>query len=199
MVNESTPEQRRYWLQRTAFTVEGGLLVAAVFLGWLLDCWTPEPWEHAGRNALIGLVATVPFVILLPLWTWLPQLKRIDEMLDEQIIPIFKPCTLFDFAWISLLAGLGEEAFFRVVLQGGLEQVVGGIAALLLASVVFGLAHLLSPAYAVITGIMGLYLGTIYLFTDSLLAVAITHGLYDFIALVYLVRIQPSKSDSPAA
>ena len=56
------------------------------------------------------------------------------------------------------------------------------------ASLLFGLAHLLTTSYAVVTALAGLYLGGLFLATDNLLAPIVTHAVYDFLALVYLVR-----------
>ena len=60
--------------------------------------------------------------------------------------------------------------------------------ALLLTSVVFGLGHLITPAYALLAGLLGFYLGTLALVYDNLLLVMTVHGLYDFLALIYLTK-----------
>jgi membrane protease YdiL (CAAX protease family) len=54
--------------------------------------------------------------------------------------------------------------------------------------VIFGLMHYLSPTYAIYAGLTGLYLGVIYQVSGNLFIVMIIHALYDFIALVYVVR-----------
>ena len=59
---------------------------------------------------------------------------------------------------------------------------------LVAASFVFGCFHPLSATYAVLAALIGLYLGLLLIFTGNLLAPALAHGLYDFIALVCLVR-----------
>ena len=43
----------------------------------------------------------------------------------------------------------------------------------------------------VIVTILGLYLGTVWILGGNLLTVMITHALYDFAALAYLLRIRP--------
>jgi membrane protease YdiL (CAAX protease family) len=45
-----------------------------------------------------------------------------------------------------------------------------------------------TPAYVVLAAVAGLYFGVLYLLSENLLVVAIPHGLYDFVALAYLVR-----------
>ena len=58
----------------------------------------------------------------------------------------------------------------------------------MIASVIFGLAHYLSPTYAIYAGLVGLYLGIIFQASENLYIVMAIHALYDFIALVYLVK-----------
>jgi uncharacterized protein len=109
---------------------------------------------------------------------------------------------------ISLSAGVGEEMLFRGVLQASLSAWLGVAWGLGLASVLFGLLHPISIAYMVITGILGLYLGAVYaglvgmrvgpnwigIEGGNLLTVMVTHALYDFGALGYLLRIRPRKA-----
>ena len=48
---------------------------------------------------------------------------------------------------ISLVAGISEEAFFRGAIQGSLADRVGMSLALVLASMLFGAAHLITWTY----------------------------------------------------
>jgi membrane protease YdiL (CAAX protease family) len=41
--------------------------------------------------------------------------------------------------------------------------------------------------------LMGAFLGWIFLVTENLLPVIITHGLYDFLALAYLTRVSSRR------
>ena len=67
---------------------------------------------------------------------------------------------------------------------------------LLAASVLFGLAHPITPAYAVLAAMIGVYLGWLWLAFDKNLLVPITaHALYDFLALIYLVRTRGRRPD----
>ena len=93
---------------------------------------------------------------------------------------------------ISLFAGAGEEMLFRGLIQAGLDEWMTGPAgawiALAVASLLFGLAHMVSATYAVVAALIGAYLGALLIATDNLLAPIVAHGLYDFVALIYLVR-----------
>jgi membrane protease YdiL (CAAX protease family) len=63
--------------------------------------------------------------------------------------------------------------------------------ALVVSSVLFGLLHPITPTYAVLAGLIGAYLGGVWLANGNLLVVVIVHALYDFIALIYLLRDRP--------
>src|SRR5205085_12118606 len=101
---------------------------------------------------------------------------------------LFQRGTLLDLAAISVLAGFGEEMLFRGVLQDLLSRWLGPWPALAFASVLFGLLHLITPTYAVLAALMGAYLGWLYARTGNLLVPIMTHTLYDFFALSYIVR-----------
>jgi membrane protease YdiL (CAAX protease family) len=115
-------------------------------------------------------------------------LAQIKQFSEEVIRPLFAPCTLAELAALSLLAGIGEESLFRGVFQGLFIRWFGILPALIVPSVIFGLLHLITPTYAILAALMGIYLGCWVLFADNLLVAVIAHALYDFVALVYLVR-----------
>jgi len=58
----------------------------------------------------------------------------------------------------------------------------------ILASVLFGVVHSITPTYAVVAALVGAYLGWLWLWRDNLLAPIVTHAVYDFVALAYLTR-----------
>jgi membrane protease YdiL (CAAX protease family) len=57
----------------------------------------------------------------------------------------------------------------------------------------FGALHALTPTYAILATLAGAYLGSVWLITGNLLVVIIAHGFYDFIALVYLLRVRTAS------
>jgi membrane protease YdiL (CAAX protease family) len=98
---------------------------------------------------------------------------------------------------IALLAGVGEELLFRGVVLQAMSDVVGpewgpwvGLAA---SSIVFGAAHLLTPAYGVLAGLIGFYLGGLWLATGTLTVPIVAHAMYDFVALWYLAKVRPRR------
>ena len=188
MEREEQPRSR-FLLMAVAF--EGSLIAIAWLLGWLfgqplVEQIRPE-WSALGW----GLAATAPLAAGLWLATRLPlgPLESLYTVVQRLIVPLFGGCTILDFALISLVAGVGEEMLFRGVIQQGLAQWSGSWwVGLMVASLLFGLVHMVTPTYAVLATLVGLYLGGLWIATDNLLAPIVTHAAYDLFALVYLVR-----------
>jgi membrane protease YdiL (CAAX protease family) len=174
-----------------AIAVEGGLIVLAVLLGWLLDRRPFDQFNWNVLDALYGLAATVPMLLLFfAMLRWpIGPLRRIKQFSEEIIRPLLAPCTVIDLLGISALAGLGEEMLFRGVLQGFFVVRLGAWPGVALASILFGLMHAITATYVVLATLLGIYLGWVYLACDSnLLVVTIPHAVYDFAALLYLLR-----------
>jgi uncharacterized protein len=96
---------------------------------------------------------------------------------------------VLDLLLISALAGIGEEVLFRGVLQPLFGGLIGDVAAVIVVAVLFGAVHPVSFAYAVFAAGVGLYLGAIQLWLGNLFVPAAVHGLYDFVALVFLLYV----------
>jgi CAAX protease family protein len=108
----------------------------------------------------------------------LPLLGSLRRTIIHDIKAIFSETKLLDLCFISVCAGLGEELLFR-----GAIQVKFGI---VVASIIFGLLHFITPAYCIIATIMGFYLGFLFQYYDSLLIPIQLHFVYDLGALLYL-------------
>ena len=89
-------------------------------------------------------------------------LARVKEFCEEEIVPLFDRSYWSELALISLTAGVGEEMFFRGVIQETLEGWLGWGWGLTLASVLFGVLHPISIFYMIITAVLGFYLGAIW-------------------------------------
>lgn len=180
---------------------EGGIVVLALFLGGFLDPSPPEQVLWTWQGVLWGLAAVVPMLVLmlaverLPL----PPFQRLSKVVDQILAPLFAECSLVDLAIISILAGLGEEALFRGVVQSFLTEHMNIWLALVLASVLFGLAHMVTVTYAILAALMGMYLGGLMIYTENLLPPIICHAVYDFVALLYLTRQHRRAGDLPLA
>jgi len=198
---ESDLDARRQTVVLLAILVEGGLLVGASLLGWLTDHHPLDHFDWTWQAVLWGIVATVPLLLLFVLFLRWPigPLKRIQRFSEDVIRPLLAPCSLLDLFGIALLAGLGEEMLFRGVLQEAFSGWFNVYVGVIVASLLFGILHSITFAYAVLASIMGAYLGCVWLYAEhNLLTVIIAHALYDFVVLLWLLR-GPGAAEALAA
>jgi uncharacterized protein len=151
-------------------------------------------WSWVGLAE--GVLATAPLLLGLR-WTlrtrW-PPVTRLVRLVEERLAPLFAGAGAGELVVLAALAGFGEEALFRGVLQTALVghlPVWGAVAA---TAAVFGLAHCLTPTYAVFAAVVGAYLGLLLVLTGNLLVPILAHALYDLVALVLLVVGKPDPS-----
>ena len=176
---------------------EAGLAPFSLFLGWLLGHPPLERFVWSLEDALWGAGATVPLIgIFLAILNWpIGPLARIKKFCEEDVVSLFQESSWSELALIALSAGVGEEMLFRGALQAAFAQWIGTAGGLVVASLVFGVMHAISMTYIVITVILGLYLGGVWIANGNLLTVMVTHALYDFVALGYLIRIHYGTSE----
>ena len=176
--------------------VEGGLIALGLILLRYsqLELWSgfDLSWgETVSALLLCAPILAMLFFVVRSRWTPLFHLR---SEIDEKIMPIFANSRLPDLVLMAFLAGVGEELFFRGWLQSVLTDKFEPWFGIVIVSVIFGLAHYLSSTYAIYAGLIGLYLGVIYQVSGNLYIVMAVHGIYDFIALVYLVRMKRRQS-----
>jgi len=165
-------------------------MVLAVILGLVTGCNPVNDLRFDFSGVCLGVFTTIPIIIFLLILTRMPfaKVREIFCLIDQFLKTLFRNATLSDLAIISLLAGLGEETFFRGWLQTMLIGSTGTWIGLLIASLIFGIAHLVTPLYAVIAAFYGLYLGFLYIYFDNILVVILSHALYDFAAFYYFKK-----------
>jgi hypothetical protein len=190
----------------TAAIFEGALVFVAVGLGWLLNQPPLETFHWIPGGLMLGPLLALPMLAIVLVgirWSFWP-FSAIRRVVDEMLVPLFRQFTLGEMAIISLLAGLGEEMLFRGVFQASVARWTGGIGpgvpwhagaasgwfALGVVAVLFGLVHSVNLGYALLAGLIGLYLGWIWMLSDNLAVPMAAHAVYDFLALVYLVKIR---------
>lgn len=196
-------ELRNQKLVLAALAIEGGLGAAAVLAGWLLGmnplnlvAWD---WQSLGWGSLAALPVLGGLLLTerLPFWPF----TDVAEVVDQLLRPLFEKSTVLEMAAISILAGIGEELFFRGLLQEGLARWIGGPSglclALVVASLLFGLLHALNSAYIVLATVMGFLLGGLWIVSGNLLVPIATHAVYDLLGLIWLVKVEgPRKMKS---
>lgn len=151
--------------------VYGPLIPGLYLFGWTHPSVTLRVFGQPRRFVLllpIGLVlalvfATVEYYVIQP----------------EALIPLWNLQNLLVLGVVMILfVGLAEEILFRGILQRTFEEGLGTVPGLLLASMLFGTMHAgfgLLPEIGYASGV-GLVLGLLYDWTDSLALVTIVHG-----------------------
>lgn len=175
---------------------EGGLVGVAWVLGWLLSQPALASFHWNRSDVIVGIIASVPMLgMFIALLRWpVGPLVHTQRLLLEVVRPLFRRCTLVEIGIISLLAGVGEEMLFRGVLQGTISRWIRPEIGLVAASALFGLAHLITPTYALAASLMGIYLGWLWQVSDNLMTPIVTHAVYDFFALCCLLRFRSSTA-----
>ncbi len=176
-----------FWL---ACAIETALLIIAFALAYLFRQPLFSDLHWSVLDLLLGIFASAPLCIL---FRWMLQsslapLVRIRRLLVAGLRPFFAPWSLVQLTFISILAGICEEVLFRSVIQGTLSANAGPFIALIIASALFGGAHLVTLAYAVVAAAIGAYFGVLWLLGGNLLIPITAHAAYDFAALVYFLR-----------
>lgn len=171
---------------------EGALGAIAVLVGWWFGYPPLATFRWSGVDALVGIAASLPMLLGFCACVRWPvgPLERIKDFSDDVIRPLFAGCTILELGLISLAAGVGEEMLFRGLLQWAVSDWCGIYVGIAAASIIFGLMHLITPTYGMLAALLGVYLGGVWFLNGNLLSVIIAHGLYDFVALVYLVKRQ---------
>lgn len=174
-----------------AILFQGVFVPIALLLALLLGV---QPWAHIELSPAAGLlsvVATVPLLLSfgalsLGRYRWLQEMEQHIRWL---IVHLFQASPSGTVILVAFLAGLGEELLFRGVLQDWLAGLLGLEAALIIASIAFGLAHFITPAYFLLATLMGFYMGLLYIWTGNLLVPILVHALYDWVVIrFYLAR-----------
>ena len=168
------------------FVVEA--LLAGIFFVWAAASGFTMPVMPSSSDLVLGC----GFAILLCAFNYLTfgllgvhfqVLRRCIKFIDEIIKPLADSLGPISALFISVCAGVGEELFFRGMLQN--------IFGIVIASVLFAVLHFgpavrehlfLTAVYAVI----GLYFGLLYSWSGSLWLPIVVHTVYDYIALMYL-------------
>lgn len=156
-------------------------LVWARYRGFPLNVGA-GPWI---RDVGAGVLAATAFAIvnywLLCYAPALRVVRAVRRVYRDLFKPLFAEIGALEVVVISLAAGIGEELFFRGVLQ----PEVG----LIPASLVFGVLHMGTRGTIAFGGwaaVMGAALGWLAVATEGLLAPIVAHAVYDAAALVHI-------------
>ncbi len=174
-----------------------GLL--GIFLGWWIGPSTHthipqlKDLEGIAEGGILGacLGAVLAAAVFALSYVPIRGLKELQEMMETRLAEFLSPMSRTELVVLSMAAGIGEELLFRGWLQQGLFAFLGaeksfwmGLLGLLLTSLLFGLAHPITPLYIVLATGMGGFLGGIYWLTGNLLCAITAHAVYDAVILL---------------
>jgi membrane protease YdiL (CAAX protease family) len=165
------------------------IVALGIFFIWALGVQRPDANIGWLQAVVIGtLLAITTFVLFALVYRFGGKFAQALLNDTRRVSGIFGGYSLVHLACVAVLAGVGEELLFRGFLQTWLSNHFAITAAILATSIIFGLLHYLSHAYFISVTLMSIAFGIAYYITDSLLMVMVWHGVYDFIALVVLVK-----------
>jgi membrane protease YdiL (CAAX protease family) len=180
-----------------AVVFEGSLVAVAFAIGWLFRIDVLHRLQLALIPAVAGLAGAIPpFALLITTDRFkIPALERIKSLLLDTLGPYLRACRSYEVVALALVAGIGEEFLFRGAIQPLFERWTastgwGWLAGLILSNVIFGLLHCITPTYAILAGLIGVYFGLLLdaTGTPNLLAPILAHGLYDYLAFLVVIR-----------
>lgn len=164
-------------------------LLAAAVIG--VDVW--DRVAFTPQALLWGVIGTIPLCLASRSMDRIPwePFTRMSQVLTNVLGPAVRDCSWIELVTLSLLVGISEELLFRGVLQVGLLP-WGWWPAMIATSVAFGLAHAMTPTYAVCAGLIGAYLSFVMEATSppNLLIPIVCHAGVDLYAFVQLKREQ---------
>ena len=177
----------------------------------ILYLWTNEIAMHSiGLNLALDMAQLIAFCLLgcvilyfaISVWR-LSKNSETQQAVKQQMADVswLMPTSKSELRWfvwgVSLSAGLCEELLFRGFLIGYLQPSVGLTMAILIASSLFGLCHIYQGWHNVIrTGIVGLALALIYVWSGSLLVAIILHFAIDtYSGCLYFIATRDELSN----
>jgi len=185
---------------KKACSFEAALILVAIVLGWIANI---NPFEnlHFSESAIAyGVAGTMPLFLL---FMALEQIQiestiKIRNVLLETLGPGLHRYHWTDLFILASIAGLSEELLFRGVIQPWLESSWGMRVGLIGSNIIFGLAHAVTPLYAVLAALVGVYLSLSmdYGGNRNLLLPIVIHSLYDFLAFITLMRAYRASRSS---
>jgi membrane protease YdiL (CAAX protease family) len=185
-----------------AVVFELGLGACGLLLGWVFGtdprALIPsfDDPQAIGFGLGLGALAALPplLVIYAIEYLPLPGVKRLGDLTKDRLMEPMREMSVPALATIALCAGVGEELLFRGWLQGWL---IGSLetatplhiwSGILLASLLFGLVHPITPTYVILASLIGIYLGWLMVATGNLLVPIAAHATYDAIQLLLIQR-----------
>ena len=201
-----------HWVTRRQYAIKDALdwpimALSAVILGIVF--WVCQrrlegtKMQYAFRIRDLGLVVaglTFLFAAIIPLGFFATDFLKPAKFWETETAPswssiathLFTKTFLIYVLKIFVTIGISEEFLFRGIIQNMLDRVMNKWGSLILASLLFGCAHLNNGAkswypgdwnwtYAMFASIAGLAYGTVFRYSSSILYAILLHSLVDAI------------------
>lgn len=158
-------------------------------------------WNPTLPSILVGLALALPLLVgNAALWRWTHHHPDsiYAKFSREVVVPLCRQVPPFHAFLIGLLSGVGEEALFRGALNHFVTLWAGQFLSLIITSFAFASIHFVGsfkrygrmiPLYSLVGGLLWCE----HLTTDSLSAVAATHGFYNFCAIVWIRQMSKKQ------
>ncbi|AGF51982.1 slr1288 [Synechocystis sp. PCC 6803] len=176
--SEMEPLSRTQILGVMGFTAVLLLIIAKLWQWWgdvtLLKISFNVP------DALLGLGLATAIILTSGLIYRIWPAYRVSA--DAYLAFVIKPLVWADLLWLGLLPGLSEELLFRGVMLSALG---GGVLAVVVSSLVFGVLHLSSTEqwpYVVWATVVGLVLGYGAIASGNLMVPIVAHILTNWVS-----------------
>jgi len=191
MLDQQPPTRYNQFL-KIATWFEGGLILLAYGIGWVVSINPLAHIELSPMALVWGVVGTLPLYLLFALSYNLPWngMRAVRNFLVEKLGPFLSRYRWQELLYLGFLAGISEEILFRGLLQPWFEQNWGWIGGIVFSNLVFALVHWVTPLYAVLAGLTGVYLGIALDFGGerNLVVPILIHAIYDFLAFIAVAQ-----------
>jgi len=193
------PQPEQHHTIFSAIFIEGGLALFALVVGYFCGFSPARTLSWSFGDVVAGFGATVPMLVLFVFLdrSTSPRFVRIQVLVKSFIRTFFGRCSNLQILLICILAGIGEELFFRGLLQDGIAHGIGGTIGLfcgiLVSAVLFGFAHLITVTYGIIAFWISIYFAAIFILSDNILVPILAHTLYDYCVIRFLLRTELNK------
>jgi len=185
-MNTHPPARSHFFRLATWF--EGSLVLLAYIIAWFVGINPFASFSFDVQSIIYGLAGTIPLYMMFLVTFRSPNaaLNNIREFLMNHMGPVLADSSLLELAYLAMLAGVTEETLFRGVLQPAIEMHWGWLAGLLISNFFFAAAHAITPLYALLAGLTGVYLGIALDITGTrnLVIPMAIHAIYDFLAFI---------------
>jgi membrane protease YdiL (CAAX protease family) len=177
---------------RLATWFEGGLILIAYAVGWLVSVDPLAHWAADPMALVWGIAGTLPLYVLFAVTYSVPiaGMRDIKRFLVEKLGPFLGGCRWPELLYLGFLAGISEEILFRGLLQPWFERDWGWLGGIVFSNMIFALVHWVTPLYALLAGLTGAYLGLALDFGGerNLSIPVLIHAIYDFLAFLAVAR-----------